>query len=251
MPLSFFGPDFFKLRVPKFAISSLVISILLSHSAFAQLSCGPLFVNAEASLYHYDAQVALRKDFGDLNHIDDLGYSYSTAKDREQYVHLAESFRSRLSKEELAELKNYTALSGSYHERLNQSFAKGSQKDSLVSIYKSMFSKGVTLPSGFILFRGIGPGAQLTIPSQGKFITWKRLTSTSMDPETARYFTNGGKATMLVIETAEPIQSILATSPKEMEFILPPNTQFEVLKKKYFSAEGVSVVWVRAFSPKN
>lgn len=212
-------------------------------------ACRSLF-SQEYSLLQWDGQVSLKKNFESLKHIDDLSYSYTSKQDAALYTQLAEAFQNRLNSAEKEELAAYTEMSGSYHEKLNRDLSRKTPKISKkTAVFLNIFKNGVILPEGLILFRGIGPGANVQFGSKGKKSSWSRLTSTSMDPETARYFANDGPSTMMVIEVAEAIPAMMSNNPKEMEFILPPNTRFEVLSKKHFRSEEVSVVWVRAYAP--
>lgn len=214
-------------------------------------------------LLGWDVQILLRKDQDNFKSPDDLSYSYSKQGDAIKYRELSSRLAARLSPGEARALEDYTAMSGSKHEQLNLILAKMNFKSNLeIESYKaqlekikvsrrhqtsilnllSAFEKGVTLPKGLLLFRGIGPGASLS----GKIIRSDRLTSTSMDPETARFFTQEGneKTYLLVIKLTGPVKALMAKDAREMEFLLPPGLRYEVTGRKYDSKSKISVLQV-------
>jgi hypothetical protein len=219
-----------------------------------------------AELLEWPAQVALRRDRDQFDSLDSLGYSYSNATDASAYQKLAAQQNARLSGEEKETLAKYSQMSGSFHEQLNKDLArlKFSEKNDPAELQRqlaslkipnarkkqiqlllSAFDKGMLLPKGLILFRGIGPGSSLAFGAAGSTVRWNRLTSSSMDPETARYFLNegrGDRSFLLVIEVEKPVKALLSENPKEMEFVLPPGTRFEVVRKKFLQADNVSIV---------
>ena len=78
---------------------------------------------------------------------------------------------------------------------------------------------------------------------------WNRLTSTSMNPETARYFTTHegiDSGILMVIEIASPVKALLSKNPKEMEFLLAPDTTFTVISKKRIRSANILIVHLKA-----
>lgn len=207
---------------------------------------------AEVSLLQWEGQIELRKYRHEFNTLDGLSYSYTTAKDTINYEALSSALHSRLSKAETEMLTTYTTMSGYTHGILNSYIAK---KDTLkgtkakrVNTLLAAFDKGVYLPEGLLLFRGIA-GNPFDIPAAGKTMQWDRLTSTSMNPDTARYFTTEGEADqgiLFVIEIGSPVKALLSKNPLEMEFLLPPDTTFTVISKKRIRPENILIVHLKA-----
>lgn len=237
-------------------LAMLYAAFLLPTSAFASAAqCLDIFSQTEqveVSLLTWDGQLEARKYRDEFNTLDGLSYTYTTAKDAENYVTLSSTFYARLSKAEVEMLETYTNMSGQKHEHLNSDIAK---KESLkgikakrVNALLAAFDKGVYLPEGLLLFRGIG-GNPIEIPAAGKTMQWNRLTSTSMDPETARYFTTHegiDSGILMVIEIASPVKALLSKNPKEMEFLLAPDTTFTVISKKRIRSENILIVHLKA-----
>lgn len=237
-------------------LAMLSAAFLLPSSALASApQCLDIFSQteqAEVSLLNWEGQLEARKYRNEFNTLDGLSYTYTTAKDAENYVALSSTFYARLSKAEVEMLETYTNMSGQKHEYLNSDIAK---KESLkgikarrVNALLGAFDKGVYLPEGLLLFRGIG-GNPINIPAAGKTMHWSRLTSTSMDPQTARYFTTHegiDSGILMVIEIASPVKALLSKNPKEMEFLLAPGTAFTVISKKRIRSENILIVHLKA-----
>lgn len=214
-------------------------------------------------LGEWQGQAQVHKDMESLTSADPLFYSYSTKNDRNLYNTLKDAVYRNLSDAQVESLRTYSTLTGHYHEQLSKAIEglqisqplhevpwadaikslKGSAavKADVKNIL-SAFSQGVLLPQNTILFRGIPSYADMSLPRAGRTLMWSRLTSTSMDPESAFYFAKGERPIMFVIDVKHPVVALVAATNKEMEFILPPGTKFLVKKNILDRANDVRIV---------
>jgi hypothetical protein len=237
-------------------------AILWSQPTFAAPTCAAIFAQtpeAQTSLLSWDAQQGLRRDLPKFTDLDLLGYTYSSDKDTLSYKAASADIYGKMSTQEKSALSDYTSLSGRDYEKMNLNISKYLNREELkkkdtkaVENLLSAFDHGVVVPAGFLLFRGIDSAANLRFGKVGSVMKWDRLTSTSVNPETARYFANNDnfeRTRILVIEVAEPIKAILSKDPTEMEFILPPRTRFEVVSKHLDRSENIQIIHMKAYPP--
>ncbi|UYL07886.1 hypothetical protein B9G69_012600 [Bdellovibrio sp. SKB1291214] len=236
-------------------------TLLWSQLALTAPLCAAVFTSAEPqlSLLQWDAQTALRKDFSKFTDLELLGFTYSSDKDALSYKSLADEYYAKLSSLEKSVLSDYTELSGREYEKMNANISKFLNNQSLkkkdavaVQNLLGAFDKGLTLPQGFILFRGIDASSGIKFGKVGTMMKWDRLTSTSVNPEVARYFANDynmERTYILVLEVAEPVRAIVAKDATEMEFIFAPRTRFQVVSRHIDRSENIQIIHLKVYPP--
>lgn len=240
---------------------TLICSLLFQPTdSKAAPSCKSLFklsidLSENTTLLDWDGQIDLRRDRADFKSLSGFSYSYTTKNDAIKYLELSEKIFSNLDSAEKKAIDFYTQMSGSEHAKINlsmnekYSFLNSKNKENLVKNLISAFNKGVFLPKGLLLFRGIG--SEIELNQVGKSVIWNRFTSTSMDPEIARYFVdqnqNENHKYILILEIAESVPALLSKNPKEMEFLLPPGLRYQIVSKKLSRTENITVVHAKIF----
>jgi len=175
----------------------------------------------------------------------------STEDDLKIYRRISNEFWRQLNKKQSTALRRFTSKGLTFHtindtmemnlraEEEDPDAKKSSNYYSrLGHDLRSTFEKAPLLPEGLILFRGENlewSENGLKLPRKGQVFKSYRFYSTSLDPEIARHFATYPDleySIVYVIKIGEGgIPAIPTGNSKETELILPPMTNFKVLRK--------------------